>query len=340
MRWYLARKVDWYPFDTFLISEGYLGRSPGKSPWRFNSLLFYYKDGYETSLRGKKDIDALKRYLRRSLTQEFVEKVGKEIRQSAKALHGITRTAFASRKALKEHLPSFCSAYARMFAVFQLPHQAQTLTPELDQKLLLQFGHSRDEAARLFTKIERIYRNQLGNLLNLPRLQALMLFPDEVQAFLDRGFLPKGLKNRKTCAILTLKGKTSIYWNRQADALFHREYLHHQKTLPKSVSGQVAYKGRVRGRAYVAFAEKDFKGIPQKAILICSMTRYTIVPYLKRVSAIVTDQGGITCHAAIIARELKIPTIVGTAQATEVFKSGDILEVDAIKGKVTLLKKS
>jgi pyruvate,water dikinase len=55
---------------------------------------------------------------------------------------------------------------------------------------------------------------------------------------------------------------------------------------------------------------------------------------MKKASAIVTDEGGITCHAAIVARELGIPCIIGTQISTKVLKDGDIVEVDADKGVV------
>jgi len=58
---------------------------------------------------------------------------------------------------------------------------------------------------------------------------------------------------------------------------------------------------------------------------------------LKKASAIVTDEGGVTCHAAIFARELGIPCIVGTKVATQVLKDGDKVEVDANKGIVKKL---
>jgi pyruvate,water dikinase len=61
------------------------------------------------------------------------------------------------------------------------------------------------------------------------------------------------------------------------------------------------------------------------------MTRPEIVPYLRNAKAIITDEGGITCHAAIIAREMKKPCIVGTKIATKTFKDGDEVEVDANK---------
>ncbi len=55
---------------------------------------------------------------------------------------------------------------------------------------------------------------------------------------------------------------------------------------------------------------------------------------MKKASAIVMDMGGLTCHAAIISRELGVPCIVDTNNATKVFKDGDFVEVDATKGTV------
>jgi len=55
---------------------------------------------------------------------------------------------------------------------------------------------------------------------------------------------------------------------------------------------------------------------------------------MKLAKAFVTDEGGIVCHAAIIARELKVPCIIGTKFATQIFKDGDMVEVDADKGIV------
>ena len=60
-------------------------------------------------------------------------------------------------------------------------------------------------------------------------------------------------------------------------------------------------------------------------------------PYLKTVGAIVTNEGGITSHAAIMSREFQIPCIVGTHEATKIFKDGDLVEVDANTGIVRLL---
>jgi pyruvate,water dikinase len=72
-------------------------------------------------------------------------------------------------------------------------------------------------------------------------------------------------------------------------------------------------------------------------ILIASMTRPEFLPAMQKAAAFVTDEGGITSHAAIVSREMKKPCIIGTKIATKVFKDGDMVEVDANKGIVRKL---
>ncbi len=73
-------------------------------------------------------------------------------------------------------------------------------------------------------------------------------------------------------------------------------------------------------------------------ILVTTMTQPNLLAAMRKAAAIVTDQGGMTSHAAVISRELGIPCVVGTYKATRIFKTGDVLEVDANKGIVRLLK--
>lgn len=69
-------------------------------------------------------------------------------------------------------------------------------------------------------------------------------------------------------------------------------------------------------------------------VLVTTMTTPDMVQVMQKAVAFVTDEGGITCHAAIIAREMKKPCIIGTKIATQVLKDGDTVEVDADKGIV------
>lgn len=70
------------------------------------------------------------------------------------------------------------------------------------------------------------------------------------------------------------------------------------------------------------------------------MTSVDFVPIMKRASAFVTDEGGITSHASIVSREMNKPCIIGTKIATQVLKDGDLVEVDANNGVVKILKRA
>jgi pyruvate, water dikinase len=84
---------------------------------------------------------------------------------------------------------------------------------------------------------------------------------------------------------------------------------------------------------------EDCKLLKRGEILVSNMTHPDYIIGMRKSGAIVTDEGGISSHAAIISRELGIPCIIGTKIATKVFKDGDHVEVDANKGIVKVIKK-
>jgi pyruvate, water dikinase len=106
----------------------------------------------------------------------------------------------------------------------------------------------------------------------------------------------------------------------------------------KEIKGSIAYKGIVRGRAKIVNAIDDMKKFEEGDILVSIQSSPSLMSAILKCSAIVTDEGGIMCHASIISRELKKPCIIGTKIATKLIKDGDMVEVDAEKGIVTILK--
>ncbi len=70
------------------------------------------------------------------------------------------------------------------------------------------------------------------------------------------------------------------------------------------------------------------------------MTRIEFVPLMKKAKAIITNEGGIACHAAIVSREFGVPCIIGTKIATDVLKSGDLVEMNVETGNIKILKKN
>jgi phosphohistidine swiveling domain-containing protein/ribosomal protein L39E len=109
--------------------------------------------------------------------------------------------------------------------------------------------------------------------------------------------------------------------------------------LGKLIKGNVACRGFVKGKVRVLHNTKELSTFKEGEVLVTSMTTPEYVPIMKMASAIVTDEGGISCHAAIVSRELKIPCVIGTKNATKVLKTGDEIEVDAEKGIVKILSK-
>ena len=112
-----------------------------------------------------------------------------------------------------------------------------------------------------------------------------------------------------------------------------------EKILQKNeLSGQVSYPGIVRGKVSLISTIESIHKMHEGEILVCPMTNPDYMPAVHKAKAIITDEGGILCHAAIISRELKIPCIIGTKIATKVLHDGDLVEVDADKGVVRLIK--
>lgn len=113
-----------------------------------------------------------------------------------------------------------------------------------------------------------------------------------------------------------------------------------KENIPKTgeFKGMVANKGSAQGRVKVVYSRSQLDKVNNGDILVAPMTSPWYMSAVRKSSAIVTDEGGITCHAAIISRELKTPCIIGTKIATRVLKDGDLVEVDANNGVVKILK--
>lgn len=105
------------------------------------------------------------------------------------------------------------------------------------------------------------------------------------------------------------------------------------------LQGSPACKGLVKGYVRILMGHDQIALLKEGEVLVTPMTIPDFLPAMKKASAFVTDEGGILCHAAIVAREFNKPCIVGTKLATQVLKDGDYIEVDANKGLVTLIKR-
>lgn len=110
-----------------------------------------------------------------------------------------------------------------------------------------------------------------------------------------------------------------------------------QESKEKSIKGKTGAKGKVKGKVKIILTAKDLDKVQEGDVLVALTTGPDYVPAMHKACAFVTDEGGITCHAAIVAREMKKPCIVGTKNATMILNDGDLVEVDADSGIVKKL---
>ena len=106
------------------------------------------------------------------------------------------------------------------------------------------------------------------------------------------------------------------------------------------ITGFASSAGVVEGKARVLKLLKEIVDIEPGEILVCASTNPSWAPIFTRISAAVTDIGGLTSHAAIVCREYGIPSVTGTGIATTAIKTGDVLKVDGGTGEVTVLERA
>ncbi len=147
------------------------------------------------------------------------------------------------------------------------------------------------------------------------------------------------ISKRKEMYILRIgEGRVRVITGAKARKIFREELSEKTNANVESVSGMPASPGMAVGKAKIIITREQQKKMRKGDILISTMTTPRLMPAVRKAAAIITDEGGMTAHAAIVARELKIPCIVGTKIATGVFRDGDLVELDAHTGTARRIK--
>src|SRR5699024_9551263 len=107
-----------------------------------------------------------------------------------------------------------------------------------------------------------------------------------------------------------------------------------KEVLKMLAKGLPASPGIGRGKVRRIKDITEINLVQEGDILVTEMTNPDMVPAMRKAAGVVTDEGGRTCHAAIVSRELQIPCIVGATNATKSLKTGDTVTVDAVRGIV------
>ncbi len=165
---------------------------------------------------------------------------------------------------------------------------------------------------------------------------------NEIETLLKTGYFDKekALARKESFFVLISNEGIEELVGEKATIRRKKETAVSQENI-RDFRGVPASMGRVSGRVKVCFSAADaISKIEKGDVLVAPMTLPDFVPAMKKAAAIITDEGGVTAHAAIISRELKIPCLVGTKVATKVLNDGDRVEVNANHAVVTILEKA
>ena len=199
---------------------------------------------------------------------------------------------------------------------------------------------------RRFAQIYALYRmipilEEIAKRLCLSLKETKFLLPEEIRLALIESIFPEEGLSKKRIPL-------SLYYvDQKEEVFFHGKMVEKilpfiENTIDESVyelQGQCGCQGVAEGIVRRIDTMEDMKKMQQGDILVSICTQPDLIPAMKKAAGFVTDQGGVTSHAAIVAREMHTPCVIGTKIASKVLKDGMRVRVDANKGIVTVLEK-
>lgn len=267
---------------------------------------------------------------------EFIDSVldPKEVRKRLPRKRSAERELKNYQKSRKENL----KAFKNLLSVVKDPKRKKLL---LAANRFSYLKEMRDDYRRPSYMLFRPFWNEVAKRTKLRFIETNYLLADELEKAITKPSVKwKALARRrmKNFAFELSEGKFSIHSDQKSIDALRSRVTRYSKN--EEITGMVAFPGKIRGRVKIIYHKGDFAKFAKGDVLVTAMTHPEFLPIMRQSSAIVTDEGGITCHAAIVAREMQKPCIIGTKRATKTLKSGDLVEVDATRGMVKRMKRS
>ncbi|MFA6184086.1 MAG: PEP/pyruvate-binding domain-containing protein [Parcubacteria group bacterium] len=277
----------------------------------------------------KNDIDDYKRFIAKNNkklleAEEFFKNNQVDLTKSIKKLHNFIQELFAI---------IMVSVYA--------PEYLDDLSQET-KDLCIETRKRYENIHRDGITLERELLNKIEEEKNIEKDSLEYLSGEELDAFINSGELPNNYLKRKDFFFCkySKEGIETISQNKSGKILDEIDKTRNKKYSLDEIKGSIARVGKAKGKVRIIKLIKEAKDFQEGEILVASMTDPRYMSIMKKAGAFVTDEGGITCHAAIVARELKKPCIIGTKIATQVLHDGDLVEVDAERGVVKILERA
>ena len=181
---------------------------------------------------------------------------------------------------------------------------------------------------------------EIGNRIELEGNEIAYVNMDEIFRFLADGEVisREVIKERMKHFLLQKIGERLVVISGKEEIDKVLENQLGRLELSDILKGSGVYPGIKQGQVKIIESVKDKHKMQEGDILVATMTTPEMHSIIEKAGAIVTDEGGITCHAAVVSREIKIPGVIGTEHATKVLKDGDLVEVNSKEGVVRRLE--
>lgn len=196
---------------------------------------------------------------------------------------------------------------------------------------------------RRFAQIFAVYRmlavlEEMAKRLGITVKELKFMTSNEIATALATKSVNREEIKKRTKFSAFYTDKNENMWFTGPDAKKAEKMLHKMDVKKvDQIEGQCGCQGTAKGEVKIVNLVEDMKKVNPGDILVSISTQPDLVPAMKKAAAFVTEQGGVTSHAAIVAREMKKPCVIGTKIATRVLKDGEIVEVDADKGVVRIV---
>lgn len=252
-----------------------------------------------------------------------------------------------TKEEFKKHIKSFTKTNSKKEIPFtNFARQLTISPPDLEYLMMAKrFVYIKD--ARDDFRRESVYNAQgffaeIAKRMNLNPGDMSYLQEAEIVDFLQRKKAPTKeiINQRKKGFVIYLSTNKKLICLQGTDIskTIKSFKLAKDEKSEEQITGMVACRGLAKGRVAIVRGVKDLEKVKEGDVLVAVTTHPDYVPAMRRVVAIVTDEGGVTSHAAIVAREFGVPCIVGTKRATKVLKDGGVVEVNADEGWVKSLE--
>ena len=203
------------------------------------------------------------------------------------------------------------------------------------------FQDDRKIAALKANHYFEIFMNEFRRRTGISRALLNYSLPNEFEAIVNNKFDINILKKRsRYCVMYVKKQSIGILVEDDASKLEKRLLGSNNNQEIDEFEGMRAYGGKITGKVAKIFDPRSSNNFNEGDILVTTMTSPDFIHLMKKASAIITDEGGITCHAAIVARELFKPCVIATKIATDLLNDGDLVEVNANHGLVRVLARA